>query len=183
MRPAKSIPTIVKRLQAHRPKTYKEIRALGIPLKRLGDGAFREAYKVVDVPLVIKIPLCECPQETDHCTGACGCPEHSRQEYKVYKKVMGNKKYRALRGFMPKIYYFDDTTGIIAVHYHKQLKATLTNQKFCDLIDQFVRQTLSIRNGLDMKPANVGTEIRNDDDVPTYSFKILDLGFIKRERL
>lgn len=180
MRPAKSIATVVKRLTEHRPKTETDLTKLGIRLKYLGNGAFRDVYKVKDIPLVIKFPLCECSKGYTECTGDCGGPDHSRLEYGVYQKIMENRKYRAIRGFMPKVYYFDDKTGIIAVHYYKEMADTVYNHKLCDLIEQFLRQTLSIGGRVDMKPDNVGTDISYDGDIPIYSFKILDLGCVKR---
>lgn len=176
MRPAKSIPTIVKRLTEHRPKNEDEIKALGIPLWYLGEGAFRTGYKVKGVPLVIKVPMCDCPEHYERCALECSGPNHSRIEYKVYQRIMKKRKYRALRGFLPRVHYFDDRTGIIAVQYYKPMSNTLGNQKLCDMIDQFIRQTLSIGGAVDMKPENIGIEIKDD----AHQFKILDMGCIKR---
>lgn len=178
MKTAKHIPTVIKRLVENKPKDILEIRRLGIHTRYIEEGAFRTTYKVRGIPLVLKVPMCDCNPRTEECSRECECVTHSRNEYKTYNKIKSDKKYRALRGFMPKIYYYDDATGIIAMRYYKVLKNTVANIAICDLLNQFFRQTLIIGEDVDIRPANVGADEEDYSDSTFY--RIIDLGCIHR---
>lgn len=90
---------IVRRLRKTRAKTKIGItRKLGMSLRFIASGAFRDVYSISDKPLVIKIP---------HDKSGIA---HARNEHKMIKKLK-----RRIPEMMPEVVYFNRATGV-AVH-------------------------------------------------------------------
>jgi hypothetical protein len=83
-----------------------------LTLKRLGSGAFREAY-LINNAAVVKFPI------GDHESNLY----HSQKEIAMIRKINNKAKYRALRPFLPKVYYTDYRHGILIVERCYKLKA------------------------------------------------------------
>lgn len=101
-------------------RTPADFAWAGVPLekKSLGDGAFREVFKVKDCPLVVKFPLSECGYESDD-----GIPRdyssgirHSAIEM---KKIVRLRRFKWMRRFLPEVYYYDRKHGIIVMRHYE----------------------------------------------------------------
>jgi tRNA A-37 threonylcarbamoyl transferase component Bud32 len=77
---------------------------LGLKLIHVGSGAFRSVYRIKNTNLVIKFPdLYEYGED------------HSRDEVRTIKKLY---KYKVLRSYLPKIFYFDHRSSVIVMEYY-----------------------------------------------------------------
>lgn len=105
------IKRLVNKLKSRPIKRLADIRKLGIKAWKIdkGNGAYRVVYKVSGLPVVVKLPA---RFETDK--------EHSRQEYKMYKKL--KKNFKQIRKYLPVIYYCNEKTGMVVMRYYKLLK-------------------------------------------------------------
>jgi hypothetical protein len=65
---------------------------------------FRSAYRIKDTNLVIKFPD---PDESGEW--------HSRAEVKTIGRLY---KYKVLRSYLPKIFYFDRRSGVVVMEYY-----------------------------------------------------------------
>lgn len=110
-----TVQTVVRRMNKYHPKTAREFRKMcKIPLKLVGSGSYREAYRVGDLPIVVKF-LLDCDD--------CSSIEHARIEYKMYKRILQSKrKYRLIKQFMPKIHLFDSKTGVSVMKTYRLVK-------------------------------------------------------------
>ena len=147
-------------LTENNPKTVEEIKKLGIKLRSLGSGAYRYVYKVVGLPIVLKIPL-DNPASR----------RHSEEEIKVIKKINRLKKYRKLRKYMPYIHFYNPTTRMIGMQYYDTTRNPYKNRMasiLTDLIEE-------IWPGVDKSSADVhSANIAFDSD---GQIKIIDLGY------
>jgi hypothetical protein len=81
--------------------------------KPLGDGLFREVYKIKGQPLVAKFPLYSIEDEDS--AHARDAKMHTTMEVRKITKL---SKTRWMRKYLPKIYYHDRKSGIVVMHYH-----------------------------------------------------------------
>jgi hypothetical protein len=101
---------IINEIRYNNPKTIKELRKLGIRCKLISSGAFRNVYKILTVPLVIKFPNCDEGKE------------HTLNEVKAVKKINRLRKYKKLRQFMPEIYH-SNSAGVILMYMYTVLES------------------------------------------------------------
>lgn len=107
------IKEVIKQFEETKPRDYKEAVKMKLSLRFLGDGCYRNTYRIGKLPLVIKFPK--------HCAGK----NHSTAEYKAIKSIKRFKKFEKLKQFMPIIYYFDAKTGIMIMHHYKSISQTV----------------------------------------------------------
>lgn len=103
------IDELVSRFETVRPKSLAEVEKMKYDLKYIGSGAYRVTYKFGSLPVVIKIPHRRSGKS------------HSMAEYRTIRTINRFKKYKPLKGYMPKVYYFDKKTGIMIMHYYKKV--------------------------------------------------------------
>lgn len=103
-------------IETHRPKTPAEFQKIGLPLKFLGHGAFREVSKVIGCPLVVKFPLAESGVSLDYRRGKM----HSTNEVRRIDKLYD---FKELRPFLPKVYYHDRDSGVLVMQYYPEYKS------------------------------------------------------------
>lgn len=84
------------------------MRDIGFTLRRLGEGVFREAFKIANCDLIIKFPLTEGQIGDD-------CVRHTRTEVKRLRRLM---RHGVMRKFLPKIHYFDSRNGVVVMQYY-----------------------------------------------------------------
>lgn len=83
-----------------------------LPLKRLGAGSFRNVYRIVNSPFVVKFPhLGTSGSDT---AGPQRCIKHSSLEADKHRHFMG---FHELRNCLPKLYFHDKKTGVIVMEY------------------------------------------------------------------
>jgi hypothetical protein len=106
-----SLQKFIKVIKKYQPKNIDEMRDLkhylssDTSFRFVGEGAFRNVYKVRNQPVVVKF--------------SCGesSLSHTLQELKAFLRM---KKSSILRKHVPKIYYADKNTGLIVMrHYSK----------------------------------------------------------------
>lgn len=152
-----TIQSLIRTLNKNRPSTVQEFKKLGIKLRFLSEGAFRQVYEIKGLPLVVKFPH----DSSDDCI------EHSVFEYKHINRILKFKKYKLLKKYMPKVYYFDKKSGIIVFRkykyvYTKKLKDSTRIVELSDLVNKIMGYECDVNGG------NVGIE--------KNTLKILDLG-------
>ena len=154
-----NVRTAIAHIYKHKPTTPDEFRAAGVPLgKHLGAGVFREVLKVKGCPLVVKFPLdanWDCHEGVDH----------SALEM---KKLARLKKFKWMRRFLPKIYYYDRKHGIIVMRYYE----LMTKHEF--LFDiQFVRALIKHSTGVNISDYTWGNVGKGWKDCPV----MIDCGY------
>ena len=165
-----TVEEVVKLFKKHNPATPEEARKLtGLKLKYLGEGCFRDAYRIKGTDLVVKFPL----------WGEYEGIDHSCSEIDTVKKVKRMAKYKPLRMFLPEFYYTDYGTGVIIMEYCKKLG--YGREKIADLIDSFVSSILGCdRYGSDMHYNNIGVKVTEDEwGCKTTEYKIIDFGIFE----
>lgn len=95
---------VLRAIKKHHPRNSDGFKKLGLKLKHLGSGAFRDVHRIVGVPLVVKFPV-----------GHDGV-EHSTLEV---RKIKHFKKFYAMRDHMPKVFYFNKKTGILVMQLYE----------------------------------------------------------------
>ena len=151
-----TISSVVAYLKKHSNITWDDSN---LKLRHIGSGAFRDTYRVGKLPIVIKIPFNEI--------------SHARHEARVITKVMKDEKFKALRPFMPKLYYYDKKTGIIVMEYCRTMKYGPTSDAvskiFSTLVSKLFRKPMYDES--DIRGYNIG---KNNNG----QYKIIDLGLI-----
>jgi hypothetical protein len=134
---------IAKRLKLEKPKTVEDLLIrCGLTLKFLGDGGFREVFKIVGTSLVIKVPIQEeemrmLGQQYSHTPVV-----HAKTEWKYRKKVLREKKYEFFRPYMPALHCLIPATGITLSDYYKPLSHA--SRRFDAEIDQIIGKLAGI---------------------------------------
>lgn len=111
-------------LRNFRPRTVKDVRDLGVRLRRIGDGTFRRTYALLDYPdLVMKIPndketverYMDPYGEATGKTPAClqTAKEHIAAEMRNIRIIKKEKKYLVLRRHLPTVYFYDRVTSVL----------------------------------------------------------------------
>lgn len=103
-----SLRQVVNRIKRHDAGTLQDVlRVADVSATFVGDGCFRDVYKVREHPLVVKVPhRREMPMEKS--------VEHSRAEVRAIKESSSS-----IRRYVPKIYYFNDETGLVVMQFYK----------------------------------------------------------------
>lgn len=155
---------VVLKFVNQQPRNLEDVENMGYTLKPIGDGAYRRVYKVGNLPIVVKVPY--------HTGGSCR--RHSIAEWRAVKRIDKYKKYVELKPFVPTIYYCDQKTGIMIVHYYKP--APLRFRKaVAKLFEVYLPKIWPhARKGkwatVDIHSSNVGID---EDGIP----KVIDLGY------
>lgn len=91
---------IIKSLKYHRPLNAVDVLVdCKIPLEFLGDGQFRNVFRVTGTKFVIKVPK-------------LGGVRHSAREI-VALKYLRKEKYYAIHPYLPEFHFSNRNTGII----------------------------------------------------------------------
>jgi len=164
---------VVNDFRKNKPATKEDVQEMGLKLRPIGEGAFREVYQIKGCNLVVKIPMSEYDAST-------GSPlkdyhsEHSQEEMLWYTKIMRNYKYKKLRKYMPEIYYYHENGLILMKKYRKfhygcnYRRINILEQILNDIFNFILREN---RNWRDLNnTGNIGIDNETDQLV------ILDLG-------
>jgi len=118
---------IAKLFDLYKPRNLEEILEIGtildsmgwekrkgiVNLTFIGQGSYRKVYKISDLPLVVKLPIGEDGTFDDNIA-------HTYNEMDAIKRVTRYKKYDKIRKYLPKIYYYNKTHGVILMHEYPQ---------------------------------------------------------------
>lgn len=118
----------------YEPQTMDDVEGMGISFESIGEGLFREAFRIKGANLVIKVP------KTDGDESWEDCYKHAMDEVKKVKSFRKGKKYRVLWRYLPKILYVNERSGLILMPYYRKLSiskreivADMISNLFCDL--------------------------------------------------
>lgn len=159
-----TIDEVSKLLMENNPRTANELKALGIQVRTLGSGAYRHAYKVLRLPLVIKIPFNQRMSL-----------KHAEAEIKAIRQIIRLKKYRKLKKYMPNIYFYNPKTRVIGMEYcTTKINPYLSNIELLlnDLLGEIWPDAAT--SSVDVHRYNIGFN-RNGD------IKIIDLGYFSEK--
>jgi len=110
-RTEKQVKAVIDRFVKEKPKNRSDLEKMGLKLGLIGNGLYREVYRINGLPLVVKLSK-----------NAGSSPrDHARAEYRAVRRIQRFKKYAQLRKYMPEIHYFDSKTGVMLMHYYKPL--------------------------------------------------------------
>lgn len=160
---------VISLFKKYKPKALKTIQGkrMGLSLREIGSGVFREVYEIKGTKLVVKIPR-----------GKAGI-KHSQDEYKAQQAILKDKKYEILHKYMPEILYYDAVKGIIVMPQYtiidncgyrsKQYKMA---QSLAFLMFDLLKVVWHNNKGsMDMHEGNIGL---NEDGEPI----LLDMGYL-----
>lgn len=125
-----------------------------VPFEYLDEGSFRRAYQVVGLPLVAKFPYKDGPT-----TKLRTAIHHTKMEVQAVEQILQERKFKALRQYMPKIYFFNPKTGTVLMHKYKPLSETAKSERVCEKLGLLVAASgLTAAYGFDLSTYNVGTD-------------------------
>lgn len=153
-----TIPQVVGRFRYNKPKDIDEaLHNCRVPIQYMFSGAFRDVYHIVGLPLIAKFPGGQNGNIPDGV-------EHSTDEVRWVRRINRSTQYALLREYMPTIYYFDKTNGVVLMHKYDELSWTKQNKKLCAELEQRMIKDLKFHHdpdsGLDpdIKPDNMGKD-------------------------
>ena len=144
------------------PKTVEEAEALGVNLRKTGQGAFRTAYRIYGTNLLIKFPL-QCKYEgccTQHKSGGGSeghvwhdreGKNHTRMEV---KKIRALLKFPMWKKHLPPVYYFNGRDGVIVTKFYPPSKRYVVDDGRNMLMGELVKVFCGVTLG-DLTDDNV----------------------------
>src|ERR1700722_6019834 len=99
--------TVISHIVKARPTSPTAFKSIGIKLRYLDEGVFREVYKISGCPLVVKFPLED--------GGIADGVQHSISEVNRIKRL---SKIKELVPHLPKILYHDRKNGVLVMRYY-----------------------------------------------------------------
>lgn len=109
-----NIDEVVSRLENNSPTCERDLlRDCKLPLKFLGDGAYRHAYQIIGTQTVVKLPNIQTydyngKEEVSYNV------KHARHELdSIHSINRKNSKFKFLKPYLPDIYYSSYTSGLV----------------------------------------------------------------------
>ena len=159
----KDIKNVIKLFKKHNP-SKSEVKELGLTLKMIGKGLFRKAYRVNDLPLILKTPR-----------HGCAHPDydsemyHMKQEVERIRDIKKSRRFRPFRRYLPDILYFNKDTGVLLMPEYEKV-GNVSRRVVSDILSN-LSYDLNDGSGSDLHDEN----IRYD---PTREgYVIIDLGY------
>ena len=105
---------IKNRLWKYKPTNETDLLVdCDLTLSHLGQGAFRNTYRVVGTPYVIKVPM-----GTETQGPLASNIEHSRQEHSAYYHLRYDKRFASIQTFLLEIHFCSHSTGMMLMDYY-----------------------------------------------------------------
>jgi hypothetical protein len=152
-------------IRKHNPSDLMEAHEIGLRMKYLDSGVFRDCYRIKDSRLVIKFPN----EDSDAIS-------HSRVEVRRIKKLA---EHKVLAKYMPEVYYHNSKTGVVVMEYCS--KGFNTKDNFGDsigaglslfLLGDLIRKLTGVRMD-DVHDGNLRLTV----EAGHYQLKFIDLGY------
>jgi len=138
----------LRKIRRHRPTSLSEFKAIGLLGRYIGNGVFRESFRIRGTNLIVKFPLNESRTEKPKFKSGIA---HSRTEMRRLKKL---GRVKALQTHLPKVWYYDHTHGIVVMtHYEKSSgyggrdKIELLGRVVNKLLKQYAHTTMNDIHG------------------------------------
>lgn len=155
----KSVKPLIDLIDKKQPKNESQLmRDCHVGLRYRGEGTFRVAFEVIDYPLVVKVPLTNCYSDL----------HHANEEWDWIEKVDREPQYRALRKYMPKVYYFDEDCGLMIMRKYEWVRFSSETVALDKLVLDVTGAT-----GHDIGSNNMGKDDKGN-------LKILDVALLGR---
>lgn len=152
---------IISRMKQYRPQFADEFeQMIGPTLNEIGSGCFREVFHIEGTNVVIKFPMQE-----DNTRWSIN---HSRREIRRIKQIARNEKYRHVRRYVPKTYYYDYQNGVLIMQRLLDLKIS---KEVCKPITDMFKDTFFCISDQPDVYGNVGYDGRGQ-------IKLLDWGCV-----
>lgn len=141
------------------------VRECKFPLEFVADGAFRNVYRILGTPYVLKVPSSSRSYVLDH----------AAQEVKAYQKIKRSKSLAALRPYLPKFHLVNDALGIILTDYIRPVQKEYGTYygKYYNEIQKVSQVARSLSTAYD---PDLGVDKADNWGVVGGKLKILDLG-------
>lgn len=170
------IKDVVNVVKHTKPRTAAQFSiATGLALEYLGCGMYRKVYRILNSNLVIKFA-----------GRSRECRKHSKTEANRIYEIMHRKKWRLLRRYMPKLYYFDFETGVTIMKYyvptdyedHRVREDTKWIQMLIEAVCSFNHLEGHEEGSIDWYSDIAGVNLGTDKD---GNYKFLDMGLFETE--
>ena len=162
-----NIRTAVRRIKTFKPETPEEFADAGVPV--LDDknfvyaGVFREVYRIVGVPLVVKFPLGDSYSETSEGR------RHTNAEVNRIKRLSA---FPVMRKYLPKVYYHDKASGIVVMRYYAELDEWTDDT----MLNKFIQNLIKDITGIQLSDVHDGN-VRSSNGKPTGRPVMIDCGY------
>lgn len=152
----------IRKIRTHKPTSPKAFKAIGLTLRWIESGVFRETCRIINCDLVVKFPLIE--KKT-----AVEGRRHTRTEIARIGRLA---KHRWMRPYLPTIYWHDKQSGTLVMSYHPPFT---DHEDQVDALGKFVQLLLRKSTGVrstDLHSENIHKKRENWNIVT-----LIDLGY------
>lgn len=161
------ISVAIKKIRAHNPTCPGDFSKIGLKLRWLKSGVFRETCRIVNCNLVVKFPL---PSKSKRTVSRYNeGKRHTKTEIARIKRLMA---FPFMREYLPKVHYHDPATGTLVMSYHPPFA---DKEDQIDSMGRFIQLLLLKATGVrcsDLHSDNVHQKAENHKQVV-----IIDLGY------
>lgn len=168
-----SLCAIKRLLRNYRPHTPAEARKIGIRMRFVGEGCFREAY-IVENEYILKFPISR-GDAADWEANA----QHSRDEMDALRQAKDDSRLKWMRKHLPTVYYFDEETGVILLKRYRRSKWPSKYRFDVDRINMLYTQTTGCsEDDIDISSPYSDNVACTYDSKGRPIVKIVDLGLL-----
>jgi hypothetical protein len=164
------ISVAVRKIRAHKPTSPGDFTKIGLKLRWLKSGVFRETCRIVNCNLVVKFPLGFPTSKRKRLVSRYfEGKRHTRMEVDRLKRLA---KFPFMREYLPKVHYYDQGTGTLVMSYHPPFT---DREEQIDAMGEFVETLILKSTGVrcsDLHSDNVHQKAENQKRVV-----LIDLGY------
>ena len=164
------ISVAIKKIRAHKPTRPGDFSKIGLKLRWLKSGVFRETCRIVNCNLVVKFPLGFPTSKSKRLVSRYfEGKRHTKMEVARIKRLM---KIPFMRDYLPKVHYHDPATGTLVMSYHPPFA---DQEEQIDSMGRFIQILILKATGVrcsDLHSDNVHQKAENHKQVV-----IIDLGY------
>lgn len=142
----------------------------GLPLEWLGDGGYREVYRIVGTPYVIKFPLTEWTGLSSKVDWLKRHRIHSQYEMNALMRMRTRRRWQFIRPYLPETLWMDWETGVVVMRYYTSVPSTPSQRKDVRELNDLVKNFA--KGNTDIKCKNCGFDENG-------RLKLIDLGWIE----
>lgn len=158
---------LLRLLKKHRPKTAADYRVRIGRLVKLGEGCFRTCYLIPKTRVVIKFPISNNDDRYEDSL------YHSRQDIRVIRDILSKARLKALRKYVPRVFYTSPKTGVIVMERLRQRSVTKRQADAVETIFQ-----AHVKNTEDYDSMDLADNRSNFAFDARGQIKVLDYGCI-----
>jgi hypothetical protein len=132
----------LRAIRKYRFKTIEDARKELLGFVKVGEGAFRQAYRIQGTTLLMKFPVMdsygdgEGGWQDDH-LGKC----HTRAEV---RKIRALSKFRSLKHHVPPVYYFNSADGVMVTRYYPAVREWVINSNKNFVLSNVIKELTGV---------------------------------------